>query len=157
MKNIAAVNLSGWQGPIVDVPFWTASVSTLAPRTPIWTAASLLSSNLIPSNIAGNVKTWVLFIYCPRPSCFVDSSTFPVTSRFSQHHYSGTACKGTTQDLQNLLSKSNIRAGLNVFKQDVTAVKAKGLNYVLGEANSFSCHVRFLFISCLFFCRLNFI
>jgi hypothetical protein len=39
------------------------------------------------------------------------------------------------------VSKANIRSGLNAFKDDIATVKAKGLEYVLGEANSFSCHV----------------
>lgn len=60
---------------------------------------------------------------------------------FSQHHYSGTVCRGDEEDLRDLVSKPNIRRGLDALRDDIAAVKSKGLEYVLGEANSFTCHV----------------
>jgi hypothetical protein len=41
------------------------------------------------------------------------------------------------------MAKSQIREGLKAFEADIAAAKSKGVDYVLGEANSFSCHVRF--------------
>lgn len=78
----------------------------------------------------------------------------------SQHHYSGTQYNSSLQDvdleadrdvffsgsfcsgngalLQDLMTKANIRGNLSNFSPDVTAVRAKGLDYVLGYAISFS-------------------
>lgn len=39
------------------------------------------------------------------------------------------------------MTKANIRSNLTIFIPDITATKAKGLNYILGETNSYSCHV----------------
>ncbi|KAF9466484.1 hypothetical protein BDZ94DRAFT_170407 [Collybia nuda] len=58
----------------------------------------------------------------------------------SQHHYSGSFCSGSEGLLQDLMEKSSIRANLSPFSPDITAVRAKGLDYVLGETNSYSCH-----------------
>ncbi|KAJ7599271.1 glycoside hydrolase family 79 protein [Mycena floridula] len=58
----------------------------------------------------------------------------------SQHHYSGSFCSGNAGLLQDLMTKSTIRANLTIFKPDAAAVRAKGLDYVLGETNSYSCH-----------------
>jgi hypothetical protein len=38
------------------------------------------------------------------------------------------------------MSKTSIRGNLTNFADDISAVKQKGLTYVLGETNSFSCH-----------------
>jgi len=38
------------------------------------------------------------------------------------------------------MSKASIRGNLTEFVDDIAAVKQKGLTYVLGEINSFSCH-----------------
>ena len=64
--------------------------------------------------------------------------------RFAQHHYSGNYCSGKVTvkgGLQDLMSKRNIRSNLSVFKPDIEATIAKGLAYVLGETNSYACHV----------------
>ncbi|KAJ2926979.1 hypothetical protein H1R20_g10116, partial [Candolleomyces eurysporus] len=116
VKNIIDILRSGWLGSPYDPPFWTASISALGPRTESWTGKYLVNNGLLPGNIAANIKT------------------------FSQHHYSGTACKGNAKDLQTLMTKSQIREGLKAFEADIEAAKSKGIDYVLGEANSFSCH-----------------
>lgn len=38
------------------------------------------------------------------------------------------------------MSKNSIRGNLTTFTIDIAAVKQKGLIYVLGETNSYSCH-----------------
>ncbi|KZP27312.1 glycoside hydrolase family 79 protein [Athelia psychrophila] len=58
----------------------------------------------------------------------------------SQHHYSGSFCSGNGDLLQNLMTKSTIRSNLTSFLPDITASQAQGLDYVLGETNSYSCH-----------------
>ncbi|KDR71209.1 hypothetical protein GALMADRAFT_75264 [Galerina marginata CBS 339.88] len=58
----------------------------------------------------------------------------------SQHHYSGTFCSGNGDLLQNLMTKSSIRGNLTIFNSDISAVHAQGLEYILGETNSYSCH-----------------
>jgi hypothetical protein len=59
---------------------------------------------------------------------------------YSQHHYSGTFCFGTKGLLSELMSKEGIRKGLSPFKPDVSATRERGLDYILGETNSYSCH-----------------
>lgn len=61
--------------------------------------------------------------------------------RISQHRYSGSFCQGSGGLLQDLMTKSTIRGNLTVFKPDIDAVKAKGLGYIMGETNSYACHV----------------
>ena len=38
------------------------------------------------------------------------------------------------------MTKSSIRSNLTVFNTDIAAVHAQGLDYILGETNSYSCH-----------------
>jgi hypothetical protein len=61
--------------------------------------------------------------------------------RISQHHYSGSFCSGNEGLLQDLMTKATIRSNLTSFSPDVKVVRASGLDYVLGETNSYSCHV----------------
>ncbi|KAG6820481.1 hypothetical protein H0H93_016543 [Arthromyces matolae] len=61
-------------------------------------------------------------------------------SAISQHHYSGSFCSGNGGLLQDLMTKSTIRSNISVFKPDIDATRAKGLDYVFGETNSYSCH-----------------
>ncbi len=44
------------------------------------------------------------------------------------------------------MTKSTIRSNLTQYSPDITATHAKGLDYVLGETNSYSCHVRFILL-----------
>jgi len=39
------------------------------------------------------------------------------------------------------MTKDSIRSNLSVFASDIMAVRKKGLEYVLGETNSYACHV----------------
>jgi hypothetical protein len=39
------------------------------------------------------------------------------------------------------MTKSTIRGNLTVFTPDIAATHAQGLDYILGETNSYSCHV----------------
>ena len=71
--------------------------------------------------------------------CFVLIPFF-FPHRISQHHYSGSFCQGTNAILQGLMSKAGIRGNLTSYTADIAAVKQRGLTYVLGETNSFSCH-----------------
>ncbi|KJA26227.1 glycoside hydrolase family 79 protein [Hypholoma sublateritium FD-334 SS-4] len=61
-------------------------------------------------------------------------------STISEHHYSGSFCSGNGGLLQDLMTKSTIRSNLTQYSPDITSTHAKGLDYVLGETNSYSCH-----------------
>jgi len=39
------------------------------------------------------------------------------------------------------MTKASIRGNLTIFSPDAQAVHQNGIDYVLGETNSFSCHV----------------
>lgn len=65
----------------------------------------------------------------------------PFYFSISQHHYSGSFCSGNEGLLQDLMTKATIRGNLTIFAPDAQTVRAKGLDYVLGETNSYSCHV----------------
>ncbi|KIM40526.1 glycoside hydrolase family 79 protein [Hebeloma cylindrosporum] len=70
----------------------------------------------------------------------ISSSPGRLISTISQHHYSGTFCSGNGGLLQDLMTKSTIRSNLTQFNADIAASNARGLDYVLGETNSYSCH-----------------
>ncbi|KAF8220113.1 glycoside hydrolase family 79 protein [Tricholoma matsutake] len=70
----------------------------------------------------------------------LSSAPGKLISTISQHRYSGSFCSGSAALLQDLMTKANIRSNLTEFVPDITATKAKGLNYILGETNSYSCH-----------------
>ena len=61
--------------------------------------------------------------------------------RISQHRYSGSFCSGSSGLLQDLMTKANIRSNLTDLIPDIVATREKGLDYVLGETNSYACHV----------------
>ncbi|KAK2465563.1 hypothetical protein APHAL10511_002455 [Amanita phalloides] len=63
-----------------------------------------------------------------------------LVSTYSQHHYSGSFCRGAPSLLQDLMSKDNIRGDLSAFASDIASVRSHGLHYVLGETNSYKCH-----------------
>jgi hypothetical protein len=44
------------------------------------------------------------------------------------------------------MTKSTIRGNLSIFAPDIQASAAQGLDYVLGETNSYSCHVRIILL-----------
>ncbi|KAF9446613.1 glycoside hydrolase family 79 protein [Macrolepiota fuliginosa MF-IS2] len=70
----------------------------------------------------------------------LNSTTGSFISTISQHHYSGSFCSGSEGLLQDLMTKATIRGNLTIFAPDAKAVRAQGLDYVLGETNSYSCH-----------------
>ncbi|KAJ7158873.1 glycoside hydrolase family 79 protein [Mycena filopes] len=57
----------------------------------------------------------------------------------SQHHYSGSFCSGSAGLLQDLMTKATIRSNLSSYVPDIEATQSRGLDYVLGETNSYSC------------------
>ncbi|KAF8622544.1 hypothetical protein AX15_006899 [Amanita polypyramis BW_CC] len=69
-----------------------------------------------------------------------NSSLIDLVSTYSQHHYSGSFCRGTNGILQDLMLKENIRGNLSGYRPDIAATRAHGLDYVLGETNSYACH-----------------
>lgn len=83
-------------------------------------------------------RTIVPFVLSP----FFTTNLPRGSNRISQHHYSGTFCFGNGAVLQDLMTKANIRSNLTAFSPDIAATRAQGRPYVLGETNSFSCHVR---------------
>ncbi|KAJ7104297.1 glycoside hydrolase family 79 protein [Mycena belliarum] len=70
----------------------------------------------------------------------LDSEPGAFISTISQHHYSGSFCTGSGGLLQDLMTKATIRSNLSSFTPDIQATQAQGLDYVLGETNSYSCH-----------------
>lgn len=70
----------------------------------------------------------------------LSSSPGSMISTISQHHYSGTFCFGSGGLLQDLMTKATIRSNLTAFVPDIAATLEKGLDYILGETNSYSCH-----------------
>ncbi|KAJ7931346.1 glycoside hydrolase family 79 protein [Mycena leptocephala] len=86
----------------------------------------------------------------------LDSSPGSLIAAFSEHHYSGKSddlkipahhqplsgsfCTGNGGLLQDLMTKSTIRSNLTIYTTDVVATREKGLDYILGETNSYACH-----------------
>lgn len=77
------------------------------------------------------------------------AQNYEVPLRFSEHHYQGTFCSGSEGVLSDLMSKANIRGNLSQYASDIQATNDQGFDYILGETNSYSCHVckRLIFIS----------
>lgn len=53
------------------------------------------------------------------------------------------------------MTKSTIRSNLTVFNSDIAATKENGLEYVLGETNSYACHVSVSSFASGFACLTN--
>ncbi|KDR78988.1 hypothetical protein GALMADRAFT_63807 [Galerina marginata CBS 339.88] len=70
----------------------------------------------------------------------LSSAPGALISTISEHRYSGSFCAGSGGLLQDLMTKSTIRSNLTQFTPDVSATRVKGLDFVLGETNSYSCH-----------------
>ncbi|KAF7358555.1 Glycoside hydrolase family 79 protein [Mycena venus] len=81
-----------------------------------FTAANLLDSGILTSE----------------PGSFITA--------ISQHLYSGLDFSGNISVLNQLMSKATIRSNLTAFVPDIKATRAKGLDYVLGETNSYAVH-----------------
>ncbi|KAF9024934.1 glycoside hydrolase family 79 protein [Hymenopellis radicata] len=70
----------------------------------------------------------------------LDSVPGKFITSFSEHRYSGSFCSGNGGLLQDLMTKATIRSNLSIFGPDIQATHAKGLEYILGETNSYACH-----------------
>jgi len=70
----------------------------------------------------------------------LNSPAGSLISTISQHHYSGSFCSGNGGLLSDLMEKSTIRSNLSAFTPDIAATHSQGLDYILGETNSYSCH-----------------
>ncbi|PBK65665.1 glycoside hydrolase family 79 protein [Armillaria solidipes] len=70
----------------------------------------------------------------------LDSEPGASIARFSQHGYAGAFREGMVGLLQELMTKSNIRGNLSAFTPDIEETHNRGLDYVLGEANSYANH-----------------
>ncbi|KAF7327551.1 Glycoside hydrolase family 79 protein [Mycena kentingensis (nom. inval.)] len=57
---------------------------------------------------------------------------------YSQHHYSGSFCTGSGGLLEDLMTKATIQSNLTIYSLDILATRGHGLDYVLGEMNSWS-------------------
>ncbi|KAJ7883049.1 glycoside hydrolase family 79 protein [Mycena olivaceomarginata] len=55
-------------------------------------------------------------------------------------HLSGSFCTGNGGLLSDLMTKATIRSNLTIYSNDVIATHAQGLDYILGETNSYACH-----------------
>ncbi|CAA7267056.1 unnamed protein product [Cyclocybe aegerita] len=96
----------------------------------------LASSHLRPGNIG--VRSWFSDIHV----CTLLAQSVPV------HRFSFIVLISLLDAmlnclaglLQDLMTKSTIRGNLSSFTPDIAVVRGKGLDYVLGETNSYSCH-----------------
>ncbi|KAG5651791.1 hypothetical protein H0H81_007377 [Sphagnurus paluster] len=70
----------------------------------------------------------------------VNSTSGKLISTISQHMYSGAFCSGGDFLLQGLMDKYTIRSNLTTLVPDIRETRARGLQYVLGETNSYACH-----------------
>ncbi|KAG6873248.1 hypothetical protein C0995_001268 [Termitomyces sp. Mi166 len=75
-------------------------------------------------------------------------STVANLSSTSHTKFLGASFAGSSRDpgsgglLSDLMTKSTIRGNLTVFVPDIQAAASQGLKYILGETNSYACHVR---------------
>ncbi|KAK0205928.1 glycoside hydrolase family 79 protein [Desarmillaria ectypa] len=70
----------------------------------------------------------------------LDSEPGASIALFSQHGYAGAFREGMDGLLQDLMTKANIRDNLSVFAPDIEETHNRGLDYVLGETNSYANH-----------------
>ncbi|PPQ64596.1 hypothetical protein CVT26_001994 [Gymnopilus dilepis] len=108
----------------------TESISLASSRTRLWAAAF---ANTTPSTLGFSPQA----VLNERVLASVPGS---LISTISQHHYGGSFCTGSSGLLQDLMEKTSIRSNLSQFVPDIVATNNKGLDYVLGETNSYSCH-----------------
>ncbi|KAK7041787.1 hypothetical protein VNI00_009076 [Paramarasmius palmivorus] len=71
---------------------------------------------------------------------YLDSQPGALVTALSQHRYSGSFCQGSASLLQELMDKETIKTNLTMFYEDIVETRRRGLRYVLGETNSYSCH-----------------
>ncbi|KAF7970112.1 hypothetical protein HWV62_24994 [Athelia sp. TMB] len=125
-------------GPTQYVPDWVKIATNVS------AAAGLSSSShtkLIGAAFASSSHTTIGM--SPQgifAAGILSSKPGKLITTISQHHYSGSFCKGSGGLLQNLMTKATIRSNLTAFAPDIAATQKQGLAYVLGETNSYSCH-----------------
>ncbi|RDB31001.1 Beta-glucuronidase [Hypsizygus marmoreus] len=117
-----------------------------------WTAFATSTSSAIGISSSSSTKFWGIAFagsshstsgFSPQSVInqgLLSSTAGSAIATVSQHHYSGSFCSGSKGLLQDLMTKSTIRGNLSAFSPDITAVRAKGLDYVFGETNSYACH-----------------
>ncbi|THV02264.1 hypothetical protein K435DRAFT_817806 [Dendrothele bispora CBS 962.96] len=67
----------------------------------------------------------------------LDSAPGKLITAISRHRYSGG---NTASVLQDLMSKETIRSNVTILNPDIVVSQSQGLDYVLGEVNSYSGH-----------------
>ncbi|KAL5500869.1 hypothetical protein ACEPAH_9256 [Sanghuangporus vaninii] len=72
-------------------------------------------------------------------SGLLDSPEGQLISEISQHMYFGSGVVGVA-NLPSLMSKSAIRGNVTVLGEDIGSVQARGLDFVMGETNSYFSH-----------------
>ncbi|KAI3615503.1 glycoside hydrolase family 79 protein [Moniliophthora roreri] len=72
---------------------------------------------------------------------YLESQPGALVTLLSQHRYSGSFCQGSASLLQDLMDKGTIKSNLTMFYEDIVQTRRLGLSYILGETNSYSCHV----------------
>ncbi|PSS35531.1 hypothetical protein PHLCEN_2v1525, partial [Hermanssonia centrifuga] len=70
----------------------------------------------------------------------LDTTPGGLITRISQHRYSAAFCNGGDFPLVSFMNKASVRSNLTLFEADLSASKARGLGYVLGETGSIACH-----------------
>ncbi|KAF8905059.1 hypothetical protein CPB84DRAFT_1814293 [Gymnopilus junonius] len=83
----------------------------------------IFNKGILSSGPSSLISTWILevLIYNTDPVAFIS---------ISQHHYSGS---------YSVLAAA-IRSSPSQFTPDIIATHSRGLDYVLGETNSYACH-----------------
>ncbi|KAH8826841.1 glycoside hydrolase family 79 protein [Flagelloscypha sp. PMI_526] len=125
-----------------DSPLYVQEWTTFA--TNVSKAAGLTAqghTKLLAASFAGSSHTTTGF----SPQAIfalgiLDSEPGRLVSTISEHRYSGSFCQGSAQILQDLMNKASIRGNLTSYQPDIVATKAKGLDFILGETNSYACH-----------------
>lgn len=116
--------------------FWGASFAESSHSTSGFSPQAIFNQGILSSAPGSLISTYAYFLI----RC-VFMLMGSLLRSISQHHYSGSFCSGNGGLLQDLMTKATIRSNLSAFAPDVAASHEKGLDYVLGETNSYSCHV----------------
>ncbi|KAG5651934.1 hypothetical protein H0H81_006916 [Sphagnurus paluster] len=118
----ATWNVAAW---VADWTNFAKNVSATVPITPISTTKFMSGSFATLSLGFSPSKAYAAGLLNSKPG---------------QHLYSGAFCNGGDFLLQSLMDKTTIRSNLTTLIPDIQNTHAKGLQYVLGETNSYACH-----------------
>ncbi|KAJ7178640.1 glycoside hydrolase family 79 protein [Mycena crocata] len=116
---------------------WTAFASNISEAVQL---SSTSTKFLIGSFAGSSSKTTGFSPQAIYSEGVLDSAPGALIAAFSEHHYSGSFCTGNGGLLQDLMTKATIRTNITIYTNDVIATRAKGLDYILGETNSYACH-----------------